>query len=67
MGTQLSSKYGQKPPDSPKTWTTDAIAILKTTEATGDLIIDKIADKITSVSKKLIKNQKHQKKDTYFQ
>ena len=54
----LSSTYGQKLLDSAKKSTTDALktaskrAIQKTTEATGDLIGNKIADKITSVSKK---------------
>ena len=54
----LSSKYSQKLLDSAKKSTTDAIktaskrAIQKTAEATGDLISNKIADKITSVSKK---------------
>ena len=49
----LSNKYSQKPLDSAKTSTTDAIktaskrAIQKTTEATGDLIGNKIADRIT--------------------
>ena len=58
MGKSLSNKYGQKPLDSAKKSTTDAIktaskrAIQKTAEATGDLIGNKIADKITSVSKK---------------
>ena len=58
MGKGLSNKYGQKPFDSAKTSTTDAIntaskrAIQKTAEATGDLIGKKIADKITSASKK---------------
>ena len=58
MGKNLSNKYGQKLLDSAKKSTTDAIktaskrAILKTAEATGDLIGNKIADKITSVSKK---------------
>ena len=58
MGKSLSSKYGQKPLDSAKKSTTDAIktaskrAIQKTTEVTGDLIGNKIPDKITSVSKK---------------
>ena len=57
MGTQLSNKYGQKRLDSTKKSTTDAIktaskrAIPKTAEATSDLIGNKIADKITSVSK----------------
>ena len=58
MGKSLSNKYGQKPLDSAKKSTTDAIktaskrAIQKTAEATGDLIGNKIADKITSVLKK---------------
>ena len=57
LGKSLSNKYGQNL-DSPKRSTTDAIktaskrAIQKTTEATGDLIGNKIADKITVVSKK---------------
>ena len=63
MGKSLSTKYGEKPLDSAKKSTTDAIkiaskrAIKKTAEGTGDLIGNKIADKITSVSKKnLLKN-----------
>ena len=54
----LSNKYGQKLFDSAKKSTADAIktaskrAIQKPAEATGDLIGNKIADKITSVSKK---------------
>ena len=58
MGKSSSNKYGQKLLDSAKKYTTDAIktaskrAIQKTAEATGDLIGNKIADKITSVSKK---------------
>ena len=58
MGKILSNKYGQKPLNSVKTSTGDAIkiaskrAIQKTAEATGDLIGNKIADKITSISKK---------------
>ena len=58
MGKNLSNKYGQKLFDSAKTSTTDAIktsskrTIQKTAEATGDLIDNKIADKITSISKK---------------
>ena len=58
MGKRLSNKYGQKLLDSTKKSTTDAIktasrrAIQKTAEATGDLISNKIADKITSVWKK---------------
>ena len=58
MGKSLSNKYSQKLPDSAKKFTTDAIktaskrAIQKTAEATGDLIGNRIADKITSFSKK---------------
>ena len=58
MGESLSNKYGQKLLDNVKKSTTDAIktaskrAIQKTAEATGDLIGNKIDDKITSVSKK---------------
>ena len=58
MGKNLSNKHGQKLLDSAKKSTTDAIktaserAIQKTAEATGALIGNKIADNITSVSKK---------------
>ena len=57
MGKNLSSKYGQKLLDNEKKSTTGAIktaskrAIQKTAESNGDLIGNKIADKITSVSK----------------
>ena len=84
MGKNLSNKYGQKLLDSAKKSTTDAIktaskkAIQKTAEATGDLI-NKISDKITSVSKKSNNNNNNNnnntehveltthKKDTHFQ
>ena len=58
MGKSSSNKHGQKLLDSAKKSTTDAIktaskrAIQKTAEATSDLIGNKIADKITSASKK---------------
>ena len=58
IGKNLSNKYGQKLLNSAKKSTTDVIktasqrAIPKTAEATGVLIGNKIADKITSVSKK---------------
>ena len=61
MGINLSNKYGQKLLDSCRKSTTDAIktvskrAIQKTAVATGDLIGNKIADKITNVSKKSAK------------
>ena len=54
----MSNKYGQKLVDTAKKSATYAIkiaskrAIQKTAEATGDLVGNKIADKITSVSKK---------------
>ena len=58
MCKSLSNKYGPKLLDSAKNSTTDAVktaskrAIQKTAEATGALIGNKTADKITSVSKK---------------
>ena len=60
MGKNLSNKNGQKLLNNGIAFTTDAIktvskrAIQKTAEATSDLIGNKIADKITSVSKKKI-------------
>ena len=59
MGKSLSNKYGQKLLDSAKKSTTDAIknkrAIQETAEVAGDLIGNKIADKITNVSRKSAK------------
>ena len=58
MGKSLSDKYNQKLFDSAEKSTTDAIktaskrSIQKIAEATGNLIGNKIADKITSASKK---------------
>ena len=58
MAKSLSNRYGQNLFDSTQKSTTDAIqtaskiAIQKTAEATGDLVGNKIADKIISVSKK---------------
>ena len=69
MGKILSSKYGQKVLDCGKKSTTDAIktaskrAIQITAEATGDLIGNKFADKITSVSKKSKKPQNNEAND----
>ena len=57
----MSNKYGKKLVDTAKKSATDAIktaskrAIQKAAEATGDLVGNKIADKMTSVSKKSIK------------
>ena len=55
IGQSLSNKYGQKLLDSSKKFTTDAIKTKKTAEAASDLIGNKSADKITSVSKKSTK------------
>ena len=61
FANSVSNKYGQKLVDTAKKSATDAIktvskrAIQKTAEATGDLIGNKIADKITSISKKSTK------------
>ena len=54
----LNDKYGQKLVDTAKKSATDALkiasirAIQKTAQASGDLIGNFIADKITSISKK---------------
>ena len=59
VAKNVSNKYSQKLLDSTKKSATDAIktpskrAIQKTAEATGDLIGNKISDKITSVSMEL--------------
>ena len=64
MGKNLSNKYGQKVLDSAKKSTADAIitaskrAIQKTADATGDLIGNKIADKMASVSMELHSKKK---------
>ena len=61
IGKNLSSKYGQRRLDSAKMSKANAIklaskrAIQKTEEATRDLIGNKIADKLTSASKKIFK------------
>ena len=63
MGSHLSNKYSEKLLDTAKKSTTDAIKtvskreIQKTAKAAGDLIGNKIADKITSVSKKTQNNE----------
>ena len=87
MGKSLNNKYGQKLLDSAIKSTTDAIkiaskrAIQKIAEATADLIGNKIADKLASVSKKKSIKELHNndetkeedveitthKKDTYLQ
>ena len=71
MGKSLSSKYGQKRLDSAKKSTTNAIktaskrAIQKNAEAPGNLIGNKIADKITSISKKSSNNNDDVELTTY--
>ena len=58
----MSNKYSRKLFDSTKNSATDAIktaskrAIQKIPETTGDLIGNKVADKITSLSKKKCNN-----------
>ena len=67
----LSYKYRQKLLDSTKKFATEAIktatkkAIQKTAEATGDLIGNKTADKITSVSKKSSNNDENAELTTH--
>ena len=68
MGERLSNKYGQKL-DSAKKSTTDAIKTaskraMATAEPTGDLIGNKIADKITSASKKRPDKELHNNDQT---
>ena len=64
----MSNKYSQKLFDSAKKSITDAmktaskIAIQKPVEATGDLIGNKIADKITSISNQINCLSSEQKK-----
>ena len=70
IGKSLSNKYGQKLLDGAQKSTADAIktaskrAIQKAAEATGDLIRNKIADKITSVSKKKSAEELHNYDET---
>ena len=58
IGKNVSNKYGQKLVDSAKKSATDTLkiaskrAIQKTAEASGDLVANFIANKITSISKK---------------
>ena len=67
MGKNLSKKYDQKILDSAKKSTTDAIktaskrAIQKTTEGTGDLIDNKIADKNRVFQRKNLQRSSTQK------
>ena len=61
VARNMSNKYDQKLADTTKKSATDAIktaskrAIQTTAEATGDLVGNKIVDKITSASKKSLR------------
>ena len=77
LARNLNNTYGQKLVDSAKKSATDAFkiagkrAIEKTAEATGDLIGKKIANKITSYSKKTASEphsnwQSNTKKERYI-
>ena len=79
VAKNFNNKYGQKLADSTKKSATDALkiagkrAIQKTAEASGDLVDNFIADKITSIKKKqqlshtqMQLTMKHQKKDIYL-
>ena len=80
----IGNKYSQKSFDTARESTTEAIetaskmGVQKIAEATGDLIGSKIADQLTSISKKSVKElpnnddedaeiATHKKKDTYHQ
>ena len=69
IGKSLNNNYGQKCFDIAKKSTIDAIktpskiAIKKTAEATGGLIANKIANKITSISKKPSNNNNNNDDD----
>ena len=62
ISKNLTNKYSQKIIDTAKKSATDTIktasqqAIQKAAEATGDLVSNKIGDKITRISKKYPKN-----------
>ena len=70
MAKSLSNKHGQNLLDSAKKSTTEVIktaskrAIQKTVEAADDLIGNKIADKITSVSKNKSTQKLHNNAET---
>ena len=66
VAKNMSNKYGLKFFDTDKKSATDAIKtaskrpIKKAAEATGDLVGNKIADKITSASKKSLKKPRNE-------
>ena len=65
-GKNLSNKYIQKIIDTAKKSTTDAInaALQRAVQKTGDLVGNKIADKITSISEKSTKKLPTTDEDT---
>ena len=68
----LSNKYSQKLIDTARKSATDPLktaskrAIQKTAEVTGDLIGNKIADKITGISKKPVKELHNNDDETEY-
>ena len=70
VAKNMSNKYSQKLVDTAKKSPTDAIktaskrVIQKTAEATGDLVGNEIADKITVASKKSLKNPHDEESST---
>ena len=70
VAKNLSNKYSHKPLDTAKKSATDPVktaskrAIQKAAEATGDLIGNKTADKITNISKKSSRELHSQNKVT---
>ena len=70
IAKNLNNKYGQKLLDSAKKSAIKIAskrAIQKTAEATSDLMGNKIADKITSVSKKSIKELQNNETEEYIE
>ena len=80
IGKNISNKYGQKLVDTARKSATDAIktaskrAIQKAAKTTGDLVGNKIADRITIIKNREMKSciqirqiMKYQKKDIYLQ
>ena len=70
VAKNLSNQYSQKLLDTAKKFTTDAIksaskrTIYKAAEATGDLIGNEIADKITNISKNSARELHSQNNET---
>ena len=76
ISKNLSIKYSQKPLDHTKLFATDALKtaskrlVQKSAEATGDLLGNKIADKITKLYHRIIQKQmkkKYLEKGIYLQ